>query len=450
VNVERNDRAIVALVMIGHAMVHTYELSIPIFVGIWLVEFDPVTVGPATVGVTTATVGLAVTAGYALFGAGALPAGVLVDRIGSRRLIAACLFGMSISFFLLALSPGLLSVTVALLVWGAAASVYHPAGLTLISTGVEERGTAFAYHGIAGNIGIALGPLVATLLLLVLGWHLVAAALALPALLAGVYALGAEFDEGRTATAADGGERGDTGPGGDDAATRKRSDGSPGSTGIESLRDFRRAAGTLFAGSFVVVFAVVMCSGLYYRGVLTFLPGLLGGLPGFEPVPLSMLVGEVGADRTIQPERYVYSGLLVVGVAGQYVGGKLTDRVAVERGLIAAFSGLVLVSLAFPVVAPRGGLALLALCAVLGFVLFSTQPFYQATVAEYTPADARGLSYGFTYLGVFGVGALGGVLAGGLLAYADGTTLFLALALVAVLGATLGATLLLRGTRIAD
>lgn len=423
--------------MIGHAMVHTYELSIPIFVGIWLVEFDPVTLGPVTVGVTTATVGLVVTAGYALFGAGALPAGVLVDRVGSRRLIAACLFGMSASFLLLAVSPGLLSVTIALLVWGAAASVYHPAGLTLISTGVEERGTAFAYHGIAGNLGIAIGPLAATLLLLVLGWHLVAAALALPALLAGAYALGAEFDEGRETVTADGG-RGE------------RSDGGKGSTGIDSLADFRREAGALFAGSFVVVFFVVMCSGLYYRGVLTFLPGLLGALPGFEPVPLSELVGEVGTGRTIQPERYVYSGLLVVGVAGQYVGGKLTDRVPVERGLVAAFSGLVLVALAFPVVAPRGGPALLALCGLLGFVLFFAQPFYQATVAEYTPADARGLSYGFTYLGVFGVGALGGVLAGGLLAYADRTALFLALALVAALGLTLGVTLSRRGTRVAD
>jgi MFS family permease len=374
-------------------------------------------------------VGLAVTAGYALFGLGALPAGVLVDRVGSRRLIAACLFGMSASFLLLAVSPGLLSATVALLVWGAAASVYHPAGLTLISTGVEERGTAFAYHGIAGNLGIALGPLVATLLLLGLGWHLVAGLLAVPALLAGGYALGAEFDEGRATAAADGGQ-------------------SKGSTGVESLADFRREAGALFAGSFVVVFAVVMCSGLYYRGVLTFLPGLLGSLPGFEPVPLSAFVGDVGAGRTVQPERYVYSGLLIVGVAGQYVGGKLTDRVAVERGLIAAFSGLVVVALTFPVLAPRGGPALLALCAVLGFVLFFAQPFYQATVAEYTPEDARGLSYGFTYLGVFGVGALGGVLAGGLLAYADRTALFLALAGVAALGLTLGLVLLRRGERV--
>src|SRR5699024_3313284 len=35
---------------------------------------------------------------------------------------------------------------------------------------------------------------------------------------------------------------------------------------------------------------------------------------------------------------------------------------------------------------------------------FYIQPFYQAAVAEYTPPAARGLSYGFTYLGTSALG----------------------------------------------
>ncbi|WP_233516950.1 hypothetical protein [Haloferax sp. Atlit-6N] len=42
-----NDRSIVALVMLAHGMVHTYELSIPIFVLIWLTEFDVLSLGVA-------------------------------------------------------------------------------------------------------------------------------------------------------------------------------------------------------------------------------------------------------------------------------------------------------------------------------------------------------------------------------------------------------------------
>ena len=49
-----NDRSIVGFVMAGHATVHTYELSIPILMTVWLVEFP----------VTTAELGLAVAVGY--------------------------------------------------------------------------------------------------------------------------------------------------------------------------------------------------------------------------------------------------------------------------------------------------------------------------------------------------------------------------------------------------
>lgn len=38
------------------------------------------------------------------------------------------------------------------------ATVYHPAGLSLLSTRVSQPGLAFGYHGSGGNLGIALGP----------------------------------------------------------------------------------------------------------------------------------------------------------------------------------------------------------------------------------------------------------------------------------------------------
>lgn len=66
--------------------------------------------------------------------------------------------------------------------------------MALISTGVDERGTVFAWHGIAGNLGIALGPFATATLLLVFDWRLVAIALAVPGLLATLYGLRAEFD----------------------------------------------------------------------------------------------------------------------------------------------------------------------------------------------------------------------------------------------------------------
>lgn len=397
-----NDRSIVGLVMTGHGLVHTYELSIPIFMTVWLAEL----------GVSEAVLGTMVAAGYGLFGLGALPGGVLVDRFGSRRLIVLCLGGMGAAFGLLSLARSAWGIGAALMVWGTAASVYHPAGLALISTGVRQRGRGLAWHGIAGNTGIAAGPLVTALLLLVFDWPVVAALLALPALGAALLAARVSVDE-RAAVAEEPGT-------------------VPTADGPATLRQLWRQSKHLFATSFVVVFAVVAASGLYYRGVLTFLPELLTPLVAVE-LPID-----------VAPGRYVYAGLLGVGIFGQYVGGRLSDRDGIERVLVGAFAVLAGIALLFLPVAGLGTAGLLVISAALGFALFVVQPLYQATVAEHTPPDARGLSYGYTYLGVFGIGALGAALAGGLLQYAGPALLFGVLAGVAATGGGLSVWLVLR------
>ncbi|WP_050048311.1 MFS transporter [Halanaeroarchaeum sulfurireducens] len=399
-----NDRAIVGLVMISHAMVHTYELSIPIFMTVWLDLFE----------ISPGRLGLVVSAGYALFGLGALPGGVLADVLGSRRLIAVALFGMGGSFVALSLSPSIPVIAVSLLLWGSAASVYHPSGLSLISTGVDARGDAFAFHGMAGNAGIAFGPLATTLLLLFTDWHLVALVLAVPALLAGAYALRLRIDES--------------------AAVSDDADDKTG--GVSSLAEFVAESKLLFFGPFVAVFGIVMASGLYYRGVLTFLPEMIAEFPMFEPIQI--------ANRALEPSRYFYSGLLMVGIAGQYVGGKLTKRMPTERAIAIAFGVLALLALAFLPASNAGLIPFLVLGALLGFFLFVVQPLYQATVAEYSPAGTRGLSYGYTYLGTFGIGASGAAIAGGVLEFFSPGVLFFVLAGIALVAAILGAVLSFR------
>ena len=383
--------------MVGHALVHTYELSIPIFMTVWLSAF----------GVAEATLGTVVGAGYVLFGAGALPGGLLADRFGARTLITGCLAGMGVSFMLLGLASRLWTVGGALMLWGAAASVYHPAALSLISTGVRQRGRGLAWHGIAGNVGIAGGPLATALLLLVVDWQTVAVLLALPAVGATLLAGRASFDE-RAAV---------------DASTEAATVSPAGPTGLRALA---RRSLVLFTPAFALVFAAAALSGLYYRGVLTFLPDLLTPLTATWALPVDVEAG-----------RYVYAGLLTVGIGGQYVGGRLTEWGRTDRGLAGTFGVLAVVAVLFLPVAGTGTAGLLGASAVLGFALFVIQPLYQATVAEYSPADARGLSYGYTYLAVFGVGALGASLAGALLQYAGPSLLFGVLAGIAGLGALL-------------
>ena len=413
-----NDRSIVGFAMLAHATVHTYELSIPIFVVVWLQQFST----------TTALLGAIVAVGYALFGIGALPGGVLADLLSARTVVIGCLLGMGGSFLLLGFAPGIPTIALALGLWGVAASVYHPAGLSLLSTGVSERGTGFAYHGMAGNVGIAFGPLATALLLLAFDWRTVAGLLSIPAVLAVGYAVTAEFDE-MAAVSTDGGE--DEGR-----------DGGP-----SSLGEFVTGTRTLFTAGFALAICVVLMNGVFYRGVLTFLPDVLGGF--LPPITDYVRLFEPGSPMAEEFDlaSYVYAGLLTVGIAGQYAGGKLTDRISVTTGLIGVFAALAVVAVLF-VPAARAGLGpLLAVSAVLGFVLFAIQPLYQATIAEYSPPDDRGLSYGFTYLANFGVGAAGAALSGILLSAVGTDGTFLALAAFPVLGATLAVALSRIGTR---
>jgi len=397
-----NSREIVAFTGTSHALVHTYELSIPILVVIWLLEFS----------VSTASLGLVVTVGYALFGIGALPGGVLVDRYSSRALIIACLGGMGLSFLLLSFATGIVMIAVALSIWGIAASVYHPAALSLISTGVDNRGTGFAYHGMAGNIGIALGPLATALLLLVFEWQTVTRLLVVPAVAAVGYAVTTEFDE-MAAASTDGGQ--------------------PDSRSM-SLRKFVADSRMLFTAGFVLAMAIVMMNGLFYRGVLTFLPDILGDF--VPPITEFVQLFEEGSPlaEEFDTSSYLYVGLLMIGIGGQYAGGKLSDRVSPTAGLAVVFGMLVVIAIGFVPAAKAGLVTLLLASALLGFFLFALQPLYQATIAEYSPPDDRGLSYGYTYLVSFGVGATGAAISGYLLSVVDVTGTFLVLAVFPALG----------------
>ena len=446
-----NDRAITGFTMAGHAMVHTYELAVPILLTVWLAEFS----------VTSATLGTVVAVGYGLFGVGALPGGLLVDRFGSRRLIVACLFGMGSAFVLLGLLPGVAGIAVALAVWGLAASVYHPAGLTLISKGADQRGAAFAYHGMAANVGIAGGPFLTALLLVVVEWRLAVVVLAVPAFVAGLVGLTVEFDETAavdktTAADADRVAGDDNGGGADDSGdtaddddssddgdtvdnndgdTADDDDGSDDSDAtapaIDSLAAFVTASRGLFTAGFATVFVLVLFNGLYYRGMVTFLPGLLSDFldPLLTVNPASAIgpIADTPAASEFDLSQYLYAGLLAVGIGGQYVGGRLTDAVDPERGLAVMLAALVAIALLF--VPAAGSLStLLAVSAALGFGLFGLQPLSQATIAKYSPPAYRGLSFGFTYLAIFGIGALGASLAGAALTYGSQTTLFVMLA----------------------
>jgi len=401
------ERRIVAFTAGSHGLVHTYELSIPILLTVWVSEFST----------TAAVLGLVVTLGYGLFGVGALPGGILVDRFGSKPLILACLGGMAGSFLLVSLAPNLVTLAVAIAVWGSPRASTTRRGCRCFRSR-SRSGTARGYHGIGGNLGIALGPLATALLLLAFDWRIVAAALTVPAVVVAAYGLTVDVDAALPDA---------------DADANGDADAAGGTKGEMSLSNVVDDTRVLIAGGFLIVFAFVTFSGLYYRTFLTFLPDLLGDVLG-GLIDVQLIDPDSPYAEEFDVGRYLYVAVLMVGVPGQYLGGRIADRMPPERGLLAVMSVLAVLALLF-VPAGESTATFLAVSLLLGVALFTVQPLSQATVAAYSPSEARGISFGYTYLGIFGVGSLGAALAGAVLTRAGPRELFFVLAGIAALGA---------------
>ncbi|MFB6228061.1 MAG: hypothetical protein ABEH88_05685 [Halobacteriales archaeon] len=99
---------------------------------------------------------------------------------------------------------------------------------------------------------------------------------------------------------------------------------------------------------------------------------------------------------------------------------------------------LVMTALAFLPAANVGLWPLLIVSGSLGFFVFLQAPVNQELVSKHAPLDLRGLSFGWTYAGVFGIGAFGSAVAGEILSLWSVRILFVVLATFAVLGGALG------------
>jgi len=85
------------------------------------------------------------------YGLGALPAGLIYNRLGPNRLYLVCFLGSSLVAIFVALSPSIALFTVGLGLLGIFGSLYHPLGNAVITAKVREYGRALGIHGAAGN-----------------------------------------------------------------------------------------------------------------------------------------------------------------------------------------------------------------------------------------------------------------------------------------------------------
>lgn len=309
---------------------------------------------------------------YLLFGLAALPWGMAADRFGNRKSILVFFLGCGAGSLAAAASPSENGLLISLGAIGLFNSIYHAAGIGMLSKGMRNLGTALGINGAFGNLGMVSAPFTAGLLNWLFGWRAAFLLAGGACLLWGMFLAMVPIDE----TPVRSGEGGST-PGGPPQARLIR--------------------------YFLILCVVMTLSGFVYRANSVVLPAYLEYRAGFLWELLRHFsFGNPASVKTLAAT-LLASFVYLIGIVGQLAGGRLADRYDL-RWLYFAFHALSL-----PFVLLMSVLSDLPLVVVTSlYLLFALgmQPIENSLIARFTPSRWRSTSYGIKFILVFGVGSL--------------------------------------------
>jgi MFS family permease len=353
------EKKIMGLTTTSHGLVHLYEGVLPPLLPLVMAEF----------GTDYFTMGIIVTVFSYAFGLGSLPAGILADKIGPRRLVTLYLFGAGAAGVLVLPTGSLLFYGIVMGGMGAFCSTYHPAANTLISLGIREKGNAFGLHGIAGSIGVALVPVLSAWIGTLLGWRAPHVFFGLIGSGAGIFSLTLpRYPTRHTPIYQESGSE------------------------IDGKKKISYLSLTFF-------FLSATALGLSYKGIMTFLPTYMGQNVHVDFLKMNV-VAIGGAFATIA---------LLSGAVGQYVAGRLIDKYQVEKIYLGAVTmGTVFVF----IMSFSKGFMLVVSSICYAFFYFAVQPAQNYIVSKYLPQHRQGLGYGTLFILTFGVGSTAAAVSG--------------------------------------
>src|SRR5260221_4478973 len=337
---------IIGLVGAARASSQFFHLALPPFFRLLRVEFD----------VSWTLLGLLVGVFYAASGVTQFTAGFVVDRIGARPVLLSGLALLACGTILAALAPGAYWLFPIVALMGVGNGLFPPADFAILNANVAPRrlGHAYSMHGVGGNIGYAMAPIVGYGLAAAFNWRVALACMGV----AGMVALGVLASQ-RT------------------FLTSHRAHDAHTHTIKGSIALFAQP-------SIPLCFCYFMIQTMAAVGLQTFLPSALNaGLT----VPLVLPTTAVTA--------YLLGGTGGI-VAGGFLAARTTrhDRVA-ATGLLAGATLLGIVGtgvVPVPMIVP--------LFALTGFVMGTTGPSRDLIVRNATPKGAAGRVYGFVYSGL--------------------------------------------------
>ena len=343
----RRARAVLGTACATHFVHDGFADILYVLFPVWAREFS----------LSFAQVGLLRTAYSGAMASFQIPAGLLAERWGEARLLAAGTAVTALGFIAAGFAGGYVALLGCLLAAGLGSGVQHPLSSTLVSNAYEDgRRTALGTYNFSGDLGKVAVPAAVAFAVPWLGWRGAIGSFAAIGLAAAVLVLLAltNLNIGRAPQPVDPSER---------AAAPD--------WGIRDLRGFQALS------------LIQVIDSSTRTGLLTFLPFLL--------IAKGSSVRAVGFALML-----VFAG----GAAGKFACGVLADRVGVIRTVIvteAATGAGILLLLVLPL-APA-----LALLPVLGIALNGTSSVLYGTVADLVASDRRARSYAVFY--TMGIGA---------------------------------------------
>ncbi|MDO8749687.1 MAG: MFS transporter [Dehalococcoidia bacterium] len=143
-------------------------------------------------GLSPVQIGFLITIRNLVSGLVSLPAGILLDIFRRQwgLMLAGCLGCIAAAYVVLSLAPNYPLVAASMVLVALPPALWHLLAMTSLSRRfTERRGMALALHGVGGNVGDVVGPVVTGFLLAALVWQQVFRIYAMPVLLLSVVAI---------------------------------------------------------------------------------------------------------------------------------------------------------------------------------------------------------------------------------------------------------------------
>jgi MFS family permease len=357
------------VISIGHALTHWYPATFYLLLPLIGKEL----------GLDYSQIGLIMTCQYVAGALSNVPGGMLVDTVGKKGLLMALsLFWVGFPYLLMSFTHSYIMLLLCVAMVGVGNNLWHPTAIPMLAQRYPERkGLVLSLHGMGGNAGDALAPLLIGALLATFSWRQIVVMNAIPGAIMSVMILVSV---------------------GTLTFGRKKKAPAVAEHEGQKVGEYAQGLRALLRNRVLIMLAV----GSAFRSMtqttlLTFLPVFLAYEMGYSPVWIG------GCMFMLQ----------AAGFAASPIAGHLSDTMG-RRRIIVTSMAMSAVVLAFMAFAGRSH-AFVIFIAVLGFFLYAVRPVLQAWLLEATPKNMGGTSIGVLF-GTQAVGSAAGPIIGGVVA----------------------------------